>query len=85
MARVKRRGVVFVLTPEGKKEVDNITGQGRLILKTLRRMGQATATDLRCRMGRSFKTKNNPASVIGVYLNRFKRNGLLSGKLPARA
>jgi hypothetical protein len=83
--RVKRRGVVFVVTSAGLKELGEVTGQGRLILKTLKRMRKATAKELRSRMGKSFKTKNTAASVIGVYLNRFRRKGLLAAKLPAKA
>jgi hypothetical protein len=83
--RIKRRGVVYVITSLGMKELANVTGQGRLIAKTLKRMRKATAKDIRTRMGKSFKTKNVAAAVIGVYLNRFKRKGLLAAKLPARA
>lgn len=83
--RIKRRGVVYVITSAGVKELAKITGQGRLIVKTLKRMRKATAKQIRARMGKSFKTKNVAASVIGVYLNRFKRKGLLAAKLPAKA
>jgi hypothetical protein len=85
MGKVKRRGVVYVLTSQGVKELAKVTGQGRLIAKTLRRMRKATAKQLRTRMGKNFKTKNVAASVIGVYLNRFKRKGLLAAKIPAKA
>lgn len=83
--RIKRRGVVYVITSRGMKELAEVTGQGRLIAKTLKRMRKATAKQLRSRMGKSFKTKNAAASVIGVYLNRFRRKGLLAAKLPAKA
>lgn len=83
--RIKRRGVVYVITSRGMKELAKVTGQGRLIAKTLKRMRKATAKDLRSRMGKNFKTKNIAASVIGVYLNRFKKKGLLAAKLPAKA
>lgn len=82
---IKRRGRVFIITSAGVKELGKVTGQGRLILKTIKRMRKVTAKQLRSRMGKSFKTKNVAASVIGVYLNRFKRNGLLAAKLPAKA
>jgi hypothetical protein len=82
---IKRRGVVYVITSRGLKELAEVTGQGRLIAKTLKRMRKATAKELRNRMGKTFKTKNVAASVIGVYLNRFRRKGLLAAKLPARA
>lgn len=62
-----------------------MTGQGRLIAKTLKRMRKATAKELRSRMGKNFKTKNVAASVIGVYLGRFTKAGLLAAKIPARA
>ena len=81
----KRRGAVYVITSKGLKELAEVTGQGRLIAKTLKRMRRATAKELRHRMGKNFKTKNVAASVIGVYLNRFKRAGLLAAKIPARA
>lgn len=84
-ARIKRRGAVYVITSRGMKELAKATGQGRLIFKTLKRMRKATAKDLRSRMGKTLKTKNVAAAVIGVYLNRFKRKGLLAAKLPARA
>jgi len=84
-SKVKRRGVVYVITKQGMKELAEVTGQGRLIVKTLKRMRKATAKELRKRLGKSFKTKNVAASVIGVYLNRFKRKGLLAAKLPAKA
>lgn len=83
--RIKRRGAVYVITALGKKELADIGGQGRLIIKTLKRLRKATAKELRGRMGKSFKTKNNAASVIGVYLNRFRRKGLLVAKLPVSA
>lgn len=83
--RIKRRGVVYVITSAGVKELSKVTGQGRLIAKTLKHMRKATAKQLRSRMGKNFKTKNSAASVIGVYLNRFKRKGLLAAKLPAKA
>lgn len=83
--KIKRRGVVYVITSRGMKELAKVTGQGRLIAKTLKRMRKATAATLRTRMGKSFKTKNVAASVIGVYLNRFKKKGLLAAKLPAKA
>lgn len=82
--RVKRRGAVYVITSKGLKELAEVTGQGRLIAKTLRRMRKATAKELRNRMGKNFKTKNVAASVIGVYLNRFRRAGLLAAKIPAK-
>ncbi len=82
--RVKRRGAIYVITSRGLKELGEVTGQGRLIAKTLKRMRKATAKQLRSRMGRSFKTKNVAASVIGVYLGRFRRAGLLAAKIPAR-
>lgn len=89
--RIKRRGVVYVLTSRGMKEfaygapLAKVTGQGRLIMKTLKRMRKATAKQLRSRLGKSLKTKNVAASVIGVYLGRYKRQGLLAAKLPAKA
>lgn len=83
--RVKRRGAVYVITARGLKELANVTGQGSLIAKTLKRMRKATAKDLRSRMGKNLKTKNVAAAVIGVYLNRFKRKGLLAAKVPAKA
>lgn len=83
-SRVKRRGAVYVITSKGLKQLAEVTGQGRLIAKTLRRMRKATAKELRARMGKNFKTKNVAASVIGVYLNRFKRAGLLAAKIPAK-
>jgi len=82
---VKRRGAVYVITSKGLKQLAEVTGQGRLIAKTLKRMRKATAKELRSRMGKNFKTKNVAASVIGVYLNRFKRAGLLAAKVPAKA
>lgn len=82
---IKRRGAVYVITSKGLKELAEVTGQGRLIAKTLKRMRKATAASLRTRMGKSFKTKNVAASVIGVYLGRFKRAGLLAAKVPAKA
>lgn len=82
---VKRRGVVYVITKAGMKELAKVTGQGRLIFKTLKRMRKATAKDLRSRLGKNLKTKNVAASVIGVYLGRFKKAGLLAAKLPAKA
>lgn len=81
---VKRRGAVYVITSKGLKELAEVTGQGRLIAKTLKRMRKATAKELRNRMGRNFKTKNVAASVIGVYLNRFRRAGLLAAKIPTK-
>ena len=81
---IKRRGVVYVLTPAGVKKLGKVTGQGRLILKTLKRMRKATAKELRTRLGKTLKTKNVAASVIGVYLGRFRKNNLLAAKLPAR-
>jgi DNA-binding PadR family transcriptional regulator len=81
---IKRRGAVYVITSKGLKELAEVTGQGRLIAKTLKRMRKATAQELRGRMGKNFKTKNVAASVIGVYLNRFKRAGLLAAKIPAK-
>lgn len=72
----KRRGAVYVITSKGLKQLAEMTGQGRLIAKTLKRMHKATAKELRTRMGKSFKTKNVAASVIGVYLGRFTRAGL---------
>lgn len=84
-SRIKRRGAVYVITARGLKELANVTGQGSLIAKTLKRMRKATAKDLRSRMGKNFKTKNVAAAVIGVYLNRFKRKGLLAAKVPAKA
>ena len=83
--RTKRRGVAYIITSRGMKELAKVTGQGRLIAKTLKRMRKATAKELRTRMGKSFKTKNVAASVIGVYLNRFKKAGLLAAKLPTKA
>ena len=83
--RIKRRGVVYVITSRGMKELAKATGQGRLIMKTLKRMRKATAKQLRSRLGKSLKTKNVAASVIGVYLGRYKRQGLLAAKLPAKA
>ena len=67
-----------------EKELAKVTGQGRLIAKTLKRMRKATAKQLRSRIGKSFKTKNAATNVIGVYLSRFRRKGLLAAKLPAR-
>lgn len=78
---IKRRGAVYVITSKGLKELSKATGQGRLIAKTLKRLRKATAKELRSRMGKNFKTKNVAASVIGVYLNRFKRAGLLAAKI----
>lgn len=83
--KVKRRGVVYVITKQGVKELGKVTGQGRLIAKTLKRMRKATAKALRTRIGKSFKTKNAATNVIGVYLSRFRRKGLLAAKLPAKA
>lgn len=85
MSKAKRRGVVYVITPRGLKELAKVTGQGRLIVKTLKRMRKATAQQLRKRLGKSLKTKNVAASVIGVYLGRFRKKGLLAAKLPAKA
>ena len=82
---IKRRGAVYVITSRGMKELAEVTGQGRLIARTLKRMRKATAKELRSRMGRTFKTKNVAASVIGVYLGRFRRAGLLAAKIPAKA
>lgn len=82
---IKRRGAVYVITSKGKKQRAKITGQGRLILATISRMGKATAKALRTRLGKTFKTENVPASVIGVYLGRFKKAGLLAAKVPAKA
>ena len=82
--KIKRRGVVYVITSRGMKQLAEVTGQGSLIMKTLKRMRKATAKEIRSRMGKNFKTKNVAASVIGVYLNRFRRNGLLAARLPAR-
>lgn len=82
---VKRRGVVYVITSRGVKELGKVTGQGGLIAKTLKRMRKATAKALRTRIGKSFKTKNAATNVIGVYLSRFRRKGLLAAKLPAKA
>lgn len=81
---VKRRGAVYVITSKGLKKFAEVTGQGRLIAKTLKRMRKATAKELRNRMGKNLKTKNVAASVIGVYLNRFRRAGLLAAKIPAK-
>jgi hypothetical protein len=81
---IKRRGVVYVITPRGMKELAKVTGQGRLIAKTLKRMRKATAKALRTRIGKNLKTKNVAASVIAVYLGRFKKRGLLAAKLPAK-
>lgn len=81
---VKRRGAVYVITSKGLKELAEVTGQGRLIAKTLKRMRKATAAELRQRIGKSLKTKNVAASVIGVYLGRFKRAGLLAAKIPGK-
>lgn len=78
---IKRRGAVYQVTSKGLKA--RVTGQGSLILKTIKRMGKVTAKALRTRLGKTFKTKNVPASVIGVYLGRFTRAGLLSAKIPA--
>lgn len=83
--KVKRRGVAYVITSKGLKELAEVTGQGRLIAKTLKRMRKATAKQLRARIGKSFKTKNAATNVIGVYLSRFRRKGLLAAKLPAKA
>lgn len=83
--RIKRRGAVYVITPLGVKELAKATGQGRLILKTLKRMRKVTSKTLRNRIGKSFKTKNAATNVIGVYLSRFRRKGLLAAKLPAKA
>ena len=82
---IKRRGVVYVITSRGLKELAKVTGQGRLIAKTLKRMRKATAKQLRSRIGKSFKTKNAATNVIGVYLSRFRRKGLLAAKLPTKA
>ncbi len=82
---IKRRGAVYVITSKGLKELAKVTGQGRLIAKTLKRMRKATAAQLRQRVGKNLKTKNVAASVIGVYLGRFRRAGLLAAKIPAKA
>lgn len=83
--KIKRRGVVYVLTSQGVKQLGKVTGQGKLILKTVKNMRKATAAQLRKRLGKNLKTKNVAPSVIAVYLGRFKSKKLLAAKLPAKA
>jgi hypothetical protein len=82
---VKRRGVVYVITPLGRKQIKKMTGQARLIVKAVKRLRKTNAKQLRKALGKAFKTKNAATNVIGVYLSRFRRKGLLAAKLPAKA
>lgn len=79
MAKSKR-GVVYVITPLGKKQFAEVTGHGRSIMKVLRRLGKASGPDILAALARQFKTEKAQSkrkNVAGVYLWRFTRKGLL--------
>ncbi len=72
MAKKKSRGVAFVITPLGKKA--EVTGHGKRIMKTLKRLRKATASQIVKAVDDKKKKNGN---VFGVYLWRFTRKGLL--------
>lgn len=76
----QNKGVVYVITPLGKKQFAEVTGHGRRIMKMLRRCGKATGPEILAAVSREFKTEKAQSkrkNVAGVYLWRFTRKGLL--------
>lgn len=76
----KNKGVVYVITPLGKKQFADVTGHGRSIMKVVRRLRKATGPEILTAVSREFKTataQNKRKNVAGVYLWRFTRKGLL--------
>lgn len=80
MAKKNNKGVVYMITPLGKKQFDEVTGHGRSIMKVLRRLRKATGPEILTAVSREFKTEaaqTKRKNVAGVYLWRFTRKGLL--------
>lgn len=77
------RGVIYRLTPKGAKVLAEITGQGKVVKSILKQMRQATACDLKKRIGKRLKTKK-PGNVLAAYLTKWRQKGLVTVKLPKK-
>lgn len=70
------RGNTYSLTPAGKKNLADVTGQGALIRDILASKGPLTAAEIVTRAGKNLKSKT-PAKNVAFYLCIWKADGFV--------
>lgn len=73
---VSTRGNTYVLTPQGKKHLADVSGQGAIIRDTLARHQPITAAAINARCGKALKSKS-ALTNIGFYLSIWKSDGFV--------